>query len=284
LVRKILDCANCTFLSGLLTFLSAASSIGFVKSTGDFRVDGAAIRGNGTVFEGNLIETGPARCVLQLANAQITLAPESRARVYHDRTVLERGAGIVQAGGGHRIDAATLRIAPSARYSVVQIEITSPTYVTAGTHGGGAEVRNIAGVLVASLQAGKALAFNPRAAAAAAVKMTGLIDSHNGAYFLTDETTKVTVQLKESSDAARYAGQKVEITGSSIPGSRPAGAASQLVRAVTVKPAGGRDKGAAAAGLSGARATIVGGVAAAGVVTGPLAAGIFRSAGALGPP
>ena len=80
-MRKMLKYASCLLIAGSLTVLSAASSIGFVKSTGEFRVDGAAVHGNGTVFEGNLVETTSARTVIQLGDVQITLAPESRARV-----------------------------------------------------------------------------------------------------------------------------------------------------------------------------------------------------------
>ena len=55
---------------------------------------------------------------------------------------------------------------------------------------------------------------------------------------VTDETTKVTVQLVDGPDVVKYAGKKVEVTGSSIPGGNPLGGASQLVRAVTIKPVG----------------------------------------------
>ncbi len=272
--------ATCLCISGSLLVLSAASSIGFVKSTGEFRVDGAAVRGNGTVFEGNLIETAAARSVIQLADTEIMLAPESRARVYRDRTVLEKGSGSVKYGARHVIEAATLRIVPSERDSVVQIEITSPSYVTVGTRGGPAEVRNSRGVLTASLRPGMALAFDPQAGAAAAVKVTGWIKLKDGAYYLTDETTNVLVQLMESPDVIKYVGVECDVTGSSIPDASPAGGASQLVSTITVIPVKRRKAGAyvpgARAGLStGAKVAIVGGVAAGGVVAGLAASGRF---------
>jgi hypothetical protein len=287
----------CLFAAGSLLVVSAASpSIGFVKSSGEFRVDGSAVRGNSTIFDGAVVETTAARSVIQLANAQITLSPDSRVRVYHDRTVLEKGSGSVRDGASHIIEAATLRIAPSARDSVVQIDLTSLSHVTVGARGGPAQVRNSSGVLTASLLPGMALAFNPQAASTAAVKVIGIIEARDGAYLLTDETTKVTVQLLEGPDVIKYAGKKVEVTGSSIPGASPLGGASQLVRAVTIKPVGDKRKIAAAvgaagtgagaaaagagagaaAGLSGAAvAAIVGGVAVAGTVGGLAAAGTF---------
>jgi hypothetical protein len=289
------------FAAGSLLVVSAASpSIGFVKSNGEFRVDGSAVRGNSTVFEGALVETNAARSVIQLEAAQITLAPDSRVRVYRDRTVLEKGSGSIREGARHIIEAATLRIAPSARDSVVQIDLTSPSRVTVGARGGPAEVRNSSGVLTASLLPGMALAFNPQAASAEAVKLTGVIVSHAGAYLLTDETTKVTVQLVDGPEVIKYVGRQVEVTGSSIPGASPLGGASQLVRAVTIKPVGDKRKVAAAAGAAGAGAAggaaaagagagaaagisgaavaaIVGGVAVAGTAGGLAAAGTFSS-------
>jgi hypothetical protein len=257
---------TCLFFAGSLLALSAASSIGFVKCTGEFRVDGAAVRGNGTVFEGNLVETATARSIIQLGNAEITLAPESRARVYRDRTVLEKGSGTVKDGARHVIEAATLRISPSVGDSVIQIDITSPMHVTVAARGGSAEVRNSTGVLTASLRSGMALAFDPQAGAAAAVKMTGTIKLRDGKYYLTDETTKVTIQLMESPDVIKYAGVEVDLTGSSIPGATPLGGASQVVSAITIKPVKKNRKGAI---------VIIGGVAAAGVVGGLAAAGTF---------
>jgi hypothetical protein len=292
LVPKMFKYVMSLIAAGSLLVLSAASpSIGFVKSAGEFRVDGSAVRGNSTVFDGAVVETTAARSVIQLADAQITLAPDSRVRVYHDRTVLEKGSEFVKDGSRYVMEAATLRIAPSVRESVVQIELITPSRVAVSASGGSAEVRNSSGVLTASLRPGMALAFEPQAAAAAAVKMTGTIELRNGTYFLTDETTRVTVQLLEGPDVTKNAGKKVEITGSAIPGSSPAAGASQVVRTVTVKPAGTNKKkaaavgGAAAAGgaaagigLSGAAiGAIVAGVAVAGTVGGLAAAGSFSS-------
>ena len=261
--------------AGSLLAVSAASpSIGFVKSGGEFRVDGSAVRGNGTVFEGALVETSSARSVIQLTGARIILSPDSLVRVYRDRTVLEKGSGLVKDVHRHVIEAATLHIAPTARDSVVQIDIMSPSHVRVAASGGAAEVRNSSGILTASLRPGMALAFEPQAAAAAAVKMTGVIESRNGAYFLTDETTRVMIQLLEGAEVSRYVGKKVDIAGSSIPGASPAGGASQLVRAVTIKPVGGKGKaGALAAAGAGAAGGAAGGGAAAGAAGAGAAAG-----------
>lgn len=288
-------------ISGSLLAISAATpSIGFVKSAGEFRVDGSAVRGNGTVFEGALVETSGSRSVIQLAGVQITLAPDSRVRVYHDRTVLEKGGESVKGGEGHMVEAATLRIAPFEPDSVIQIDYTAPMRVTVSATGGRAEVRNSAGVLTASVRPGVALAFEPQAAASAAAKLTGVIEVRGHQYFLTDETSKVTVQLQDSADVVKYAGKRVLVTGSALPGSTPGAGASQVIRPVTIQLLGNLKKGAGAAGAAGGIAgaggaavpggaaagagisstavvAIVGGVAVAGTVGGLAAVGSFDS-------
>src|ERR1022692_1569640 len=102
-------------LTGILfTLMASTPTVGIVKSTGDFRVDGSTIRGNSTLFEGNLIETTATRSTIQLGEAQITLLPNSSAKVYRDHTVLESGSELMRNGEEHMIEAATLQIA-SAR-------------------------------------------------------------------------------------------------------------------------------------------------------------------------
>ncbi len=266
-----------------------SSSIGLVKSTGEFRVDGSAVRGNGNIFEGNVVETGASRSIIQLADVQITLAPNSCARVFSDHTVLERGSSSVKDGAHHVIEADSLRIAPASQDSIVRIEITSPSRLVVASMGGPADVRNSSGLLAAHVLPGMSLAFDPQAAAASAVKMTGILEVRDGIYFLTDETSKVKVQI-DSADAAKYVGKKVQIVGSSIPDAKPLGGASQLVHVVTIETVG-KTVAAAGAGAGGSArmsgltlGAIVGGVAVAGTVGGLAAAGTFSSSSSISRP
>jgi len=247
----------------LFTLTAASDSIGVVRSNGGFRVDGAAVRGNATLFEGNLVETAATRSLLQLGGVQITLAPESRIKVFRDH-----------------IEAGALRIAPTAKDSDLQIQ-TPGARVDVGARTGSAEVRNSAGTLVAIVSPGSALTFEPQSAASPEFKMTGVLQAKDGKFFLTDATTKVTVELI-GPDVDRYAGKTVEVTGSSIPGAPAATGSSQVVRVVTIKVVSSKGKAAAAAaaagGLStGATVAIVGGVAVGGTVGGLAAAGTFSA-------
>jgi len=246
-----------------LTLAAASDSIGVVRSNGGFLVDGSAIRGNATLFEGNVIETTATRSVLQLGGVQITVGPESRVKVFRDH--LEAGA---------------LRIAPTAKDSDLQVQ-TPGKRVDIAARAGSAEVRNSAGTLVAIVSPGNALTFEPQAAASTEFKMTGALQQKDGKFLLTDCTSKVTVELV-GSDLAQYAGKTVEVTGSSIPGAPAATGTSHVVRVVTIKRASAGCPAAAAAGAAGglskgATIAIIGGVAVGGTVGGLAAAGTFSS-------
>src|ERR1017187_196898 len=181
----------CLILVGCVLILTAsAPSVGIVKSTGDFRVDGSIIRGNGTVFDGNLIETTAARSTVQLGEAQITLLPNSSAKVYRDRTVLESGSELMRNGEKRTIEAATLQIASASKDGVVLVAMGGPNNVKVFATSGAAEVRTAAGLLVASLSPGMGLAFTPQAGAATSMQMKGVVESTDNKFFLTDVTSK----------------------------------------------------------------------------------------------
>jgi hypothetical protein len=259
----------------------ATTSIGFVRSVGDFRVDGSVVHGNATVFPGDVIETAAARSVVQLNDGQLTLSPDSRAKVYSDRTVLEKGTGMLRETGKHVVEAGFLRVSPAAKDSVVQVGMDSTSHVTVFAYTGAAQVRNSSGLPLASLRPGMALAFDdpPQAGGSTAVKMTGAVSEQNGKFFITDSTTNVVAEIR-GSDLAKSVGKKIQITGSIIPGATPAPPATEVVQVTNSKvlaaAAAGAAGGAVAAGLStGATVAIVGGVVVAGTVGGLAAAGEF---------
>jgi len=262
--------------------VAAPVSIGFVHSAGDFRVDGALIRGNSTIFEGDTLETAAARSVVQLSGTQLTLAPESRARIYHDRTVMEKGTGMLRDAPSQVLEANSLKITPAARDSVVQVDVKSASRISVYAFAGSAQVRNSSGLLLASLHPGMALEFDrpPQAAASTAVKLTGTVTEQNGTYLLSDSTTNVVSQL-QGSDLAKLVGKKVEVTGSIIPGAAPAAGASQVVAVASAHILAGAAVAGTATGLAiGAKIAIIGGIAVAGTVGGLAAAGTFNSSSA----
>lgn len=276
----------------LFALVAVPPPIGVANSSGEFRVDGSTIQGNSTLFDGNVIETTSARSVLRISGAQVTLLPDSRAKVYRDRAVIEKGSGIVAHAQRLTVEAAGLRVAPSAGDTVVQVQKTGQDQVVVATTAGSAEVRTASGVLVASLNPNMALAFDTGAsngqtsAAAGAVKLTGVVQADGGLYFLTDSTTGVKVELR-GNDLARYVGKKVTFSGSVIPAQAPAAGASQVVQVVTIDTV--RGAAAAAAGTGGrlppaALVALIGGVAVTLTMTSLYSLGTFSSARPLSVP
>src|ERR1035441_4743902 len=103
----------------LLALIAAPASIGIVKSTGQFRVNGSPIPGNSNLFERGAGKTGGGRPTVQTGASRFTLLPQPRAHIFRDRTVLEKGSGLLAGTQSHTVEAATLRIAPAAKNSVI---------------------------------------------------------------------------------------------------------------------------------------------------------------------
>jgi len=265
----------CLILMGCVgTLVGSVSSVGIVKSIGEFRVDGSTIRGNSTVFEGNLIETAAARSTVQLGGAQITLLPNSSARVYRDHTVLESGSELMRNGENRTIQAATLQIASAEKDGVVLVAMGGPKTVQVFASSGAVQVRTAAGFLVANLSPGTKLAFAPQAGAATAMQMMGVLEFANGRFFLTDVTSKTRAELR-GPDLVKFAGKSVQVTGSAILGAATTGGASQVVQVVKIELLSAEK--AKAAGLP-----VGAGAGAAGAAAGAGAAGAAAGAGAAG--
>src|SRR5882724_9464475 len=98
------------------------SSIGVVKSNGEFHVNSSALRGNGTVFDGSLLETAASRSEVQLSNGtRVTLTPESRAKLFRDRAILEKGSSEVKNTGKYEVSALGLKMAAESKGTTMQI-------------------------------------------------------------------------------------------------------------------------------------------------------------------
>jgi hypothetical protein len=70
----------------------AAPAIGIVTASGHFNVEGSQVWGNATLFDGTTIETSSASSELALRNGvKVQLAAGSRARIWQNRLVLEKG-------------------------------------------------------------------------------------------------------------------------------------------------------------------------------------------------
>ena len=152
---------------------------------------------NGTLTEGAVLETGRGNSSVRLAGgARLSLSADSRGKLYSDRMVLEKGETRLENGAGFHIEALSLTIRPDRGSSTGRIGLLGSNRVRVAALTGSFQVLNARGVLVANVAAGSALAFEPQSAAAAAVThITGILTRQNGHFLLTDQITRVTVEV-----------------------------------------------------------------------------------------
>jgi len=264
-------------MAGCALALSGAStSIGVARSYGEFKVDGASVRGNSTLLSGDVIESTTLSTTANIGKAELTLMPASRVSVYRDHTALQKGTAMVR-GASHAVEAGVLRVVPEAAHSVVEVGYSGQKAVTISAHAGGANVYTSGGVLLASLNPGGVLAFEPsvggRSASAAgqasantALSLHGKLTSKDGRFFIV--VSGKTYELSSSTvNLASFVGQVVDITASYVSTTGDVTIASVS----TVTSASAADD----AGLSPLTITVLLGVAAVATIGGLAAAGSF---------
>jgi hypothetical protein len=237
--------------------VAAAESvtIGTVSARGDFRVDSHLIRGNATLFNGSVVETGTATADLRISKgAAVTLSPKSRGTLYSDRLVLQQGESEVTAPETFQLEVEGLHVTASGPNSQGVVSLKPGNTVQVSALSGAFNVTNDHGLALANVSPGRAITFAFQAGASgSAFTGTGRVTFSDGHYYLTEKGTGAKYELK-GQGLSRLAGKEVTITGT-IQSATAAGGALDLVDVVTTK--------VLFAGLTGTTAAIIGGVVVA---------------------
>ncbi len=247
---------------------AASPAIGVVVAKGSVAVDTSRVAGSGTLFEGSVVETTKATSELRMAGgARMLLDSGSRGKVYRDYVVLEKGAGQLEQAAGFGIHAGSFRI-DAASPAKAKVEWNGAKQVKVTAFGGPVQVRNEAGLLLAKLMPGRAVALQAAAAGAGSNAVRGCLRKADGHYLLTDQVSGVTFEL-QGRGLEREVGRIVEVSGSLEASSQPVAPAAQVLRVSQVKSNGekkaeGCDAGAAGAAGAGAGAGAAGAATAAG--------------------
>jgi hypothetical protein len=249
-----LQSAVALFTSACLVSVAASpSSIGVVVTSGQAQVDGALVRGNSTLFQGNLVQAGQGTSDLMFpGGSNLLLQPGSAVRVFREYGVLDHGAAVQR--GSNTLVADGLKIFSLSPQGAVFVAIHDGSRVSVVAQGGAAEVRNPAGDLVARLEPGKALTFAIQAAqqdsnglpqtpaqptttgqsptpAGTQLTIHGILHTdHPGRYghfLLTDIPSKVVYEL-QGPGLDDLVGASVEVTGSTFD-TAPAEGASKVL-------------------------------------------------------
>ena len=268
-----------------LALSGASTSIGVVRSYGEFKVDGAAVRGNSTLLTGDVVESATMNATANVGNAEVTLLPASRVTVYKDHTTLQKGTTMLR-GASHSVEAGSLRVVPSEAHSLVTVGYNDKKVITISTHAGAAEVFTSNGQLLASLNPGGALAFEPgtgtgardsgarQAGANPPVQLHGTLTAKDGKYFVMMdgklyEVTSSTIKLSS------YVGKVIDATASIV--SVTPDLTVVAINTVTAAAA------AAGAGLSAVAIVVIVGAGTAAVLGGLAASGSFSGSNASTP-
>jgi hypothetical protein len=210
-------CLSFAFLGlGILPAFAASPAIGVVSADGAFSVNQSRVNGNATLFEGATVETGQASSRLQLNNgAHLELGGYSRVRISGSEAILEKGSGQFGGAAGFRLTARTLHIRAAAPSAVVRVRLQGAHEILVAAVEGPVRIFNRNGTLVARMEAGMALAFDPSAGSPDAFDASGCLLSRNGALALATDTQLFQVQGIASQSLI---GNRVHITGSTAGG------------------------------------------------------------------
>jgi len=218
---------------------AATPVIGTVISDGDFRLNGKAAQGRGSLFDGSEVRAGATPATIRLAEgAQLDLASGSQGRVFRDRVVLEQGAGQFAASPGYTLNALTLQVTPLFSRASGRVALLESNKVQLGVLTGLWRVANSNGVIVADITPGMAVDLQvPEDKLSNASKMKGCLRKKDGRYLLKDETTNVTVELQAADPKTLEdeVGHHIEITGNLLAGATPVKDATQLIQISELK-------------------------------------------------
>jgi hypothetical protein len=280
--QHLVRAAVILWVVGTAGCLSAANSaIGTAVTNGSFQVDHSRVWGNTTLFDGSVIETATASSQLQWSGGvQMRLASNSRATVYQTKLVLEAGYGQLESAQGFEVEAGSLRISPAASDTVARIRVVDDRRVTVAAVRGVVRVSNRAGLLVANVEPGGSLDFEPQVAGATApTRVSGCLLSKSGKIIIVDQTTNVILEL-QGAGLDQELGNRVEITGRSESSAPSVPGASQLIQVAGLKAVAKGGCTAIAKKLG--ATTALAGAAAAGAAGGGGAAGAAGAGGAAG--
>ncbi len=157
-----LQSAIALFTCGCLVSVAASpSSVGFVVTNGQAQVDGAAVHGNSTLFQGSVVQAGELRTsdLMFPGGSNLLLQPGSAVKVYREYAVLATWRRHPARQPRLRWLRMGLKYLPYLEQGAVVVGLKDKSHLEVAAQGGAAEVRTPAGALVARLEPGKALSF-----------------------------------------------------------------------------------------------------------------------------
>jgi len=255
-------------LAFMCTAGAAPRYIGMVSAEGSFWVDGGGVSGHATVFEGSTIETTDAPAAVQIGSSvRVVLDADSRAQVYADHMLLERGRGQLDSGSDYRLEARTMRIMLGSAGSRAVVAAGDSGALQVASLEGDVHITNADGVRIANVEAGNAVGLRLEQRSDTSI-LTGCVVQAGNNFLMRDEVSAVTVELRGAEMAAQ-AGKRVEVTGKVAISEDAAAPADQVVQAAQIKALATGCSATIRPAGSGSRARVAPMSRAIGIATGP---------------
>ncbi len=169
MIRMIVNTLLLLLVGAFLSASAAPDAIGIATARGGLLMDRSPVQGNTTLFDGGVLETNAYPSVVRLqSGSEVRLGSTSRGRIYRDRLVLEKGEGQMDKASNFRFEALGLRILPDSSATKARVSLRGNQRVAVSALAGTLRVTTAEGTLVARLEPGSALEFEPQVAGAAA--------------------------------------------------------------------------------------------------------------------
>lgn len=198
----------------MLSYAEAGTvSIGTASARGEMRVDNYNVKGNATLFDGSVVETGQASADLRLnKGVEITMSTASRGTLYSDHIVLQRGESELAASKSFELQANGLRVIANEPNSRGVISMKPGNTVEVASLSGSFGVTNGHGIMLANVLPGRTFSFAMQVGGSPAeFAGVGVVSFDNGTYYLTtDANVKYVLTCK---DSHKFVGDKVVVTG-----------------------------------------------------------------------
>jgi hypothetical protein len=228
MLSKLTGAALILFTSSFAA--ASTTAIGAASARGEMRVDGYPVRGNATLFDGTVVETGQATATLRLdKGAEIILSGESRGTLYHDHLVLQKGAGELSGRDPFPIEADGLHVSPSQPNSQTVVSLSDADMVEVASLTGGVQVTNNQGLLIGSVRSGRMMSFAMQEIGSPSdFTGTGTVSFENGHYYLTEHAPDFKYEIK-GKNLSKDIGKTVTLTGKLDSKAKPDGDALAVV-------------------------------------------------------
>jgi hypothetical protein len=202
-----------TYLAGVFLAASsvafASTAIGTASTRGGIRVDGYAINGNATLFEGSTVETSQTTATLRLQKGtQIKLGTDSEGMLFSDHLNLVQGNGEVSAAGSFEVDASGFHVISKEPNTRGVVAVSGAGKIAVSAAAGEFEVTDDAGNALGNVVTGKAMSF---ALPGEQIAIEGTVSGSNGKYYLTDKQGKQ-YEL-QGKGLGKFVNKMVRVTG-----------------------------------------------------------------------